>query len=125
MAQSTDIVVVFYGWRSVRQTTILVLLENISSTVWCKLGELLEYVVAMPVQKMSTSLQCSVFSGAMQPTPFGGTKAFCTENPSQTNESKDGGLFLESPRVTGGFHSLKISGMEVCLMMTIIFKCSV
>ena len=93
MAQSTDIVVVFYGLRSVRQTTILVLLENIFSTVSFKLGELLEYVVAMPVQKMSISLQCSVFSGVMQPTPLGGTKAFCMENPSQINELKDGGHF--------------------------------
>ena len=26
---------------------------------------------------------------AMQPTPFGETKAFCMENPSQINELKD------------------------------------
>lgn len=30
---------------------------------------------------------------AMQPTPFGGTKAFCMENPSQINELKSGGHF--------------------------------
>ena len=93
MAQSTDIAVVFYSLRSVSQTTMLVMLENIFSTVWCKLRELLECVVVMQVQKMSISLQCSTFSGAMQPTPFGGTKAFCMENPSQINELKDGGHF--------------------------------
>ena len=92
------------------------------STVWCKLGELLEYVLAMPVQKMSISLQCRVFSGTTQPTPFGETKAFGMENSSQINELKDGGYFYGSPRVTGGFHSLKISGMQLCLMIKITFK---
>ena len=33
------------------------------------------------------------FSGVMQPTPLGGTKAFFVENPSQINELKDGGHF--------------------------------
>ena len=33
------------------------------------------------------------FPGTTQPTPFGETKAFCMENPSQINELKDGGYF--------------------------------
>ena len=77
MAQSTDIVNAFYGLRSARQTTILelILLEKISSTVWCKLGKLLEHVVAMPVQKMSISLQCSVFFWHNAADAFQGDKS--------------------------------------------------
>ena len=59
-----------------------IFLVNISSTVWNKLRVLLEYVVVMPVQKMSTSLQCSVCLGAMQLMPFKRTKALSMEDPA-------------------------------------------